>query len=44
VELPSVTKLMTVPTMGKGKKVTFEENTKVAKTTFDSNKLVYINL
>jgi hypothetical protein len=46
VELPTVTKLMTVPTTGKGKKVTFAENTKVAETTFDKSsaqisKLVY---
>ncbi len=37
VELPTVTKEMTVPTTVKGKKVTFAENTKVADTTFDKN-------
>jgi hypothetical protein len=37
VELPTATKLMTVPTTGKGKKVTFSENTKVAETTFDKS-------
>ena len=36
VELPTVTKL-TVPTTGKGKKVTFEDYTKVAETTFDKS-------
>ena len=35
VELPTVTKEMTVPTPGKGKKVTFAENTKVTDTNFD---------
>jgi hypothetical protein len=34
VELPTVTELMTVPTTGKDKKVTFAENTKMAETTF----------
>jgi hypothetical protein len=37
VELPTVTKEITVPTTGKGKKVTFAENTKVADTTFDKS-------
>jgi hypothetical protein len=36
VELPTVNKL-TVPNMGKGKKVTFAENTNVAETTFDKS-------
>ncbi len=36
VELPTVTKL-TVPTTGKGKKVTFANSTKVAETTFDKS-------
>jgi hypothetical protein len=45
VELPTVTKF-TVPTKGKGKKVTFGDYTKVAETTFDKlfaklSKLVY---
>jgi hypothetical protein len=34
VELPTVTKLMTVPAMGKGKKVTFAENTKAGRNNF----------
>jgi hypothetical protein len=34
-KLPTVTKEMTVPTTGKGKKVTFAKNTKVTDTTFD---------
>ncbi len=37
VDLPTVTKLMTAPTAGKGKKVTFAENTKVADSTFDKS-------
>jgi hypothetical protein len=44
VELPTVTKLMTVPTMGKGKKVTFAENTKVAESTFDKSSAQISNL
>ncbi len=35
-ELPTVTKL-TVPTTGKGKKVTFANYTKMAETTFDKS-------
>jgi hypothetical protein len=31
VELPTVTQEMTVPPTGKGKKVTFDKNTKVAE-------------
>jgi hypothetical protein len=37
VVLPTVTNEMTVPTMSKGKKVTFAENTKVAETTVDKS-------
>jgi hypothetical protein len=37
VELPTVSKEITVPPTGKGKKVTFAENTKVADTTFDKS-------
>jgi hypothetical protein len=44
VELPTVTKEMTVPTTGKGKTVTFVENTKVAKTTFDKSSAQIRNL
>ncbi len=44
VELPIITKLMTVPTMGKGKKVTFAENTKVVETTFDKSSTQISNL
>jgi hypothetical protein len=36
VELPTVTKL-TVPTKGKGKKVTFANYTKISETTFDES-------
>jgi hypothetical protein len=43
MELPTITKL-TVPTMGKGKKVTFAENTKVAETTFDKSSAQISNL
>jgi hypothetical protein len=44
VKLPNVTKVMTVPTMGKGKKVSFAENTKVAKTNFEKGSAQIINL
>jgi hypothetical protein len=44
VELPPVTKLITVPTTSKGKKVTFAENTKVAETTFDKSSAQISNL
>jgi hypothetical protein len=37
VELPSVTQETTVPPAGKGKKVTFEKNTKVAEPYFDKS-------
>jgi hypothetical protein len=36
VELPTVNK-MTVPTKGKGKKVTFDNYTKVTETTFEKS-------
>ncbi len=44
VELPTVTKLMTVLTKGKCKKVTFAENTKVAETSFDKSSAQISNL
>ncbi len=37
VELPTVTQEMTVPPVGKGKKVTFDNNTKVAEPYFDKS-------
>ncbi len=37
VELPTVAQEMTVPPAGKGKKVTFSENTKVAEPYFDKS-------
>jgi hypothetical protein len=37
VEIATITKEMLVPPVGKGKKVTFAENTKVADTTFDKS-------
>jgi hypothetical protein len=37
VELPTVDLVMTVPPMGKGKKVTFAINTKVAEPYFDKS-------
>jgi hypothetical protein len=43
LELPTVSKLMTVST-GKGKKVTFAENTMVAETTFDKSSTQISNL
>jgi hypothetical protein len=43
VELPTVTKL-TVPTMGKGKKVTCNNYTKEADTTFDKSSAQIRNL
>ena len=36
-ELPPVAQDMTVPPMGKGKKVTFDKNTKVAEPYFDKS-------
>ncbi len=44
VELPTVDNKMTVPTTGKGKKVSFAENTKVAETTFDKSSAQISNL
>jgi hypothetical protein len=44
VELPAVNKEMTAPTTGKGKKVTFSENTKVAETSFDKSSAQSSNL
>jgi hypothetical protein len=44
VELPTATKLMTVPTTGKSKKVTCAENTKVTETTFDKSYAQISNL
>jgi hypothetical protein len=44
VELPTVTKEVTVLTKGKGKKVKFAENTKVAETTFDKSSAQISNL
>jgi hypothetical protein len=44
VELPTVTKLMTVPSAGKGKTVKFAENTKVAETTFGKSSAQISNL
>jgi hypothetical protein len=35
VELPTVAQETTVPPAGKGKKVTFDKNTKVAEPYFD---------
>jgi hypothetical protein len=37
VELPTVSQEMTVPPLGKGKKVTFDKNTKVAEPYFDKS-------
>jgi hypothetical protein len=37
VELPTVTQEMTVPLVGKGKKVTYGKNTKVAEPYFDKS-------
>jgi hypothetical protein len=44
VELPSVPKEMTVPPAGKGKKVTFDKNTKVAEPYFDKSYAQISNL
>ncbi len=43
VELPTVTKL-TVPAMGKGKKVTFNDYTNKSETTFDKSSAQISNL
>ncbi len=44
VDLPTVAQEMTVPPMGKGKKVTFEKNTKVAEPYFDKSSAQISNL
>jgi hypothetical protein len=44
VELPTVAQEMTVPPMGKGKKVTFDKNTKVAESYFDKSSAQISNL
>ncbi len=44
VELPTVAQEMTVPPTGKGKKVSFAENTKEADTTFDMSSAQISNL
>jgi hypothetical protein len=43
-ELPPVAQDMTVPPMGKGKKVTFDKNTKVAEPYFDKSSAQISNL
>ncbi len=37
MELPTVAQETTVPPMGKGKKITFDKNTKVAEPYFDKS-------
>jgi hypothetical protein len=44
VELPTVAQEMTVPPVGKGKKVTFDKNTKVAEPYFDKSSAQISNL
>jgi hypothetical protein len=44
VELPTVAQEMTVPPMGKGKKVTFDKNNKVAEPYFDKSSAKNSNL
>jgi hypothetical protein len=44
VELPTVAQEMTVPPAGKGKKVTFDKNTKVAEPYFDKSSTQISNL
>jgi hypothetical protein len=44
VELPTINLVMTVPPAGKGKKVTFAENAKVAESTFDKSSAQISNL
>jgi hypothetical protein len=44
VELPTVTQQTTVPPTGKGKKVTFDKNTKVAEPYFDRSSTQISNL
>jgi hypothetical protein len=44
VELPTVDLERTVPPMGKGKKVTFDKNAKVAEPYFDKSSAQISNL
>ncbi len=44
VELPTVAQEVTVPPVGKGKKVTFDKNTKVAESYFDKSSAQISNL
>jgi hypothetical protein len=44
VELPTVARETTVPPAGKGKKVTFDRNTKVAEPYFDKSSAQISNL
>jgi hypothetical protein len=44
VDIPTVAQEMTVPPAGKGKKVTFDKNTKVAEPYFDKNSAQISNL
>jgi hypothetical protein len=44
VELPTVAQDMTVPPAGKGKKVTFDKNTKVVESYFDKSSAQISNL
>jgi hypothetical protein len=44
VQLATVTQEMTAPPAGKGKKVTFDKNTKVAESYFDKSSAQISNL
>jgi hypothetical protein len=44
VEVPTVAQETTVPPMGKGKKVIFDKNTKVAEPYFDKSSAQISNL
>jgi hypothetical protein len=44
VELPTVIQETTIPPTGKGKKVTFDKNTKVAEPYFDKSSAQISNL
>jgi hypothetical protein len=44
LELPTVAQEMTVPPTGKGKKLSFAKNTKVAEPYFDKNSAQISNL
>jgi hypothetical protein len=44
VELPTVAQETSVPPVGKGKKVTFDKNTKVAEPYFDKSSTQISNL